>query len=247
MFVLWVRQTRTRNATAVDVAWAANLGVMAVIVTLLCAGDPWRRIAITATALFHGVRLALHLFHDRVRGHVEEDGRYRDLRARWGAAADTRFFVFYQAQAFLDVLLAVPWALAASRTEAFPGAFDFAGLGLWFVGIAIEAVADRQLRAFKADPANKGRVCRAGLWSVSRHPNYFGEWLMWVAYAVWAWPAAYGYWGVLAPALMLFFILKVTGIPPTEAQSLRSRGDAYRAYQREVSAFFPWFPRRSIA
>lgn len=247
MFALWLRQVRTKNATAVDVAWAANLGIMAVVVALICAGDPWRRSAVTAAAIFHGIRLAVHLFHDRVMGHAEEDGRYRELRAKWGAAANGRFFVFYQAQSLLDVLLAIPWALAASRAESFPGLFDAVGLAIWLLGITVEATADRQLRVFRTDPANKGRVCRVGLWSLSRHPNYFGEWLMWVAYAAWAWPAAYGPFGLLAPAVMLFFILKVTGVPPTEAQSLRSRGDAYRAYQREVSVFFPWFPRRSAA
>jgi steroid 5-alpha reductase family enzyme len=247
MAVLWNRQRATKNATAVDVAWAGNLALLAVLFAAALPGDPARRAVLAALGVFHGGRLALHLWRDRVRGKSAEDGRYRDLRAKWGAAADRRFFVFYQAQAALDVLLAVPFALVALRAEPFPSAWDGAALAVFLAGFLLETSADRSLRRFKADPKNRGAVCRDGLWAYSRHPNYFGEWLVWVAYAVLAWPHPAGACGLVAPLLMLFFILKVTGIPPTEAQSVRSRGDAYRAYQRDVSAFVPWFPRRSAA
>lgn len=247
MAVLWNRQRATKNATAVDVAWAGNLALLAVLFAAALPGDPARRAVLAALGVFHGGRLALHLWRDRVRGKAAEDGRYRDLRAKWGAAADRRFFVFYQAQAALDVLLAVPFALVALRAEPFPSAWDVAALAVFVAGLLLETSADRSLRRFKSDPKNRGAVCRDGLWAYSRHPNYFGEWLVWVAYAVLAWPHPAGACGLAAPLLMLFFILKVTGIPPTEAQSVRSRGDAYRAYQREVSAFVPWFPRRSAA
>jgi steroid 5-alpha reductase family enzyme len=114
---------------------------------------------------------------------------------------------------------------------------------LWALAVAGESLADAQLRAFKSDPAHKGQVCRAGLWAYSRHPNYFCEWLIWCAYALLAISAPYGWLGLLSPAIILFLLVKVTGIPPTEKQSLRSRGPAYARYQNEVSAFFPWFPR----
>jgi steroid 5-alpha reductase family enzyme len=246
MASLWLRQLRTKNATAVDVAWALNLAGLAVLCAAFADGAPWRRAAVALAAGFHGLRLGLHLYRDRIAGRrEEEDGRYAALRARWGEAADRRFFVFYQAQALLDVLLAAPFLLAALRVESAFGFVDALAAALWLSGFLIETSADAQLRRFRADPASRGAVCRVGWWSVSRHPNYFGEWLMWTAYAVVAWPAPWGPFGVVAPAIMLFSILKVTGIPPTEAQALRSRGDAYRRYQREVSAFFPWFPRRS--
>jgi len=114
---------------------------------------------------------------------------------------------------------------------------------LWLIAISGEALADAQLAAFKRHAANRGRVCDAGLWRYSRHPNYFFEWLIWMAYAVFAFPSPYGYLALIIPAVMLFFLFKVTGIPATEEQSLRSRGDKYREYQRTTSRFVPWFPK----
>ena len=107
----------------------------------------------------------------------------------------------------------------------------------------IASLADRQLSAFKADPANRGRTCRQGLWRWSRHPNYFFEWVHWLAYVPLAWGSSWWPATLLAPAIMLYLVTKVTGIPPTEAQSLRSRGEDYADYQRTTSAFFPWPPR----
>ena len=86
---------------------------------------------------------------------------------------------------------------------------------------------------------------RQGLWRYSRHPNYFFQWLTWVAYALMALAAPWGWIGLLAPLLILYLIVFVTGIPPSEEQALKSRGDDYRRYQRETSAFVPWFPRRA--
>lgn len=245
MLALWVRQQRTRDATAVDVAWAANLALLAVGFALTGAGDPGRRAAVAATAGSAGLRLAWHLWRDRVRGRGE-DGRYAELRARWGDRAGARFFVFFQAQALLDAVLALPFLLACAGERPI-GPVDLAALALWAIAITGETLADRQLARFKAEPGNRGRTCRAGLWRWSRHPNYFFEWLCWCAYALLAWSAPYGWLGIVSPLSMLFLILRVTGIPPTEAQALRSRGDDYRSYQRTTSAFFPWFPRREAA
>ena len=94
------------------------------------------------------------------------------------------------------------------------------------------------------DPASKGRVCEAGLWHYSRHPNYFFEWLIWVAYFVFALASPWGWAAVIGPASILFLLLRVTGIPLTEEQSLRSKGDAYRRYQQTTSAFVPCFPKK---
>jgi steroid 5-alpha reductase family enzyme len=110
-----------------------------------------------------------------------------------------------------------------------------------------EALADAQLAAFKRDAANRGRVCEAGLWRYSRHPNYFFEWLIWVAYFVFAVGSPWGWVALIGPASILYLLLRVTGIPMTEEQSLRSRGDAYRRYQRTTSAFIPWLPKKPEA
>jgi steroid 5-alpha reductase family enzyme len=115
--------------------------------------------------------------------------------------------------------------------------------------IAGEALADGQLRQFRADPGNRGRVCDIGLWGWSRHPNYFFEWLGWVAYPLLAidlrgdYP--FGWLALSAPAFMYWLLVYVSGVPPLEQQMLRSRGAAYREYQGRVSAFFPLPPARS--
>ena len=107
----------------------------------------------------------------------------------------------------------------------------------------MEALADLQLKRFRADPANRGKVCDVGLWRWSRHPNYFFEWLHWFAYVLLAVGSPVWYLTLIGPVLMLVSLLWVTGIPFVEAQSLRSRGDAYRDYQRRTSPFVPLPPR----
>jgi len=114
---------------------------------------------------------------------------------------------------------------------------------LWAMAMVGEAAADAQLSKFKSDPSNKGRTCQVGLWRYSRHPNYFFEWLIWIAFALFALASPGGFWGLLSPALILYFVLRVTGIPATEAQAIRTRGEEYRRYQRTTSAFVPWFPK----
>jgi steroid 5-alpha reductase family enzyme len=239
MALLWLRQLQTRNATSVDAAWSAGMGVLAAGYALLSAGDPARRWLTGGLAIIWAARLAWHLISDRVLGRPE-DGRYRALREHWGARASFRFFFFYQGQAIVATIFSVP-ILAAMRGGPLDG-WAVAGAVVWLVAVGGEATADHQLARFRADPANRGKTCRAGLWRVSRHPNYFFEWTHWFCYVL----IGHGAWLTwLGPALMLLFLFRLTGIPYTERQSLRSRGDDYRAYQRETSVFFPWFPKRA--
>jgi steroid 5-alpha reductase family enzyme len=107
-------------------------------------------------------------------------------------------------------------------------------------------LADAQLNAFKRRPDKSSPVCDVGLWRYSRHPNYFFEWLIWVAYFLFAAASPWGWLGILSPVAILFLLLKVTGIPMTEEQAVRSKGDAYRRYQKTTSAFVPWF-RKTIS
>jgi steroid 5-alpha reductase family enzyme len=250
MVALWGHATIKRDASVVDVAWSFILGLCGVFYAAVADGDPTRRILLAAIVGVWSLRLTAYLFIDRVMKAKEEDGRYQELRARWGASATRNFFLFFQAQALLAVLLSIPFLVAARATSPAWSVFDFAAAALWIVGIVGESIADRQLAAWRANPANKGRTCRAGLWNYSRHPNYFFEWLMWCSYATLALnalrdDASWNWWALsawLAPALMLYLIFNVTGIPPTEARALRTRGGDYRRYQREVSPFVPWFP-----
>lgn len=247
MAILWAIATKIRDASCVDVAWAGLLGLSAIYYALLGDGLTERRVLIGVVGGVWGLRLAMHLLKDRILKATEEDGRYQALRADWGESATKKFFVFFQAQAVLDITLAIPFLIAASNPDPLSFA-DYIGAALWLIGIAGESVADAQLAKWRRNPANKGKTCRAGLWRYSRHPNYFFEWLMWCSFAIVgaSWPIDASWLCWLAPAAMLFFIFKITGIPPTEARALLSRGDDYREYQRTTSVFVPWFPREGV-
>jgi steroid 5-alpha reductase family enzyme len=155
------------------------------------------------------------------------------------------FFGFFEAQGVLIALLSVPFVLVFINAAPGLGGWEYLGVALWLAGMLGESVADAQLNRFRADPANKGKTCRVGLWNFSRHPNYFCEWLVWVGYFVYALGSPGGWMAVYAPALMYLFLTRVTGIKATEEHALRSRGEDYRQYQRTTNAFFPWFPRRA--
>lgn len=240
MAALWAFSMRVRNIGYVDVGWAGLMAAAALFVGLTAEGSPLARGLVAMFGSVWGARLCLHLLH-RVLNE-DEDGRYRALREAW-SGSPARFFVFFQGQAVVVALFTLPFAAAAASPAPAVTGWMVAAMAVWIVSMLGEAIADRQLAHFRADPANRGRTCRVGLWAWSRHPNYFFEWLHWGAYALLAadggrfWPSLAG------PVLMFAFLYRVSGIPWTEAQALRSRGDDYRRYQREVSAFFPWPPR----
>ena len=244
MLVLWLIHFAIRNASIVDPGWAACLALIAVIYALQGAGYPQRVWLLTTMVVIWGLRLSLYLLFTRVIGHPEE-GRYVELRRKWKTGIGFKFLLFYEAQAVLAGALSLPFALVAR--DAAPGLwyFEYTGAALWAIAFLGETCADFQLAGFKRNPANRGQVCNVGLWRYSRHPNYFFEWLIWIAYAVYAFPSPSGPLALLMPAVMLFFLFRGTGIPATEEQSLRSRGDKYREYQRTTSRFVPWFPKRA--
>lgn len=240
MLALWVYEVRHNDAGIVDVGWSLGLGLAALLVAVLADAPVPSRIALAAVACPWSFRLAGYLLIDRVRGK-EEDGRYQTLRAKWGANAHRNFFLFFQAQALLVALFSLPFLVAVHAASS--PMFLIAGVAWGWLAILGESIADATLRRWRANPANKGVTCRAGLWRFSRHPNYFFEWLHWFAYVILALPTAWSLAALLGPALMALFLFRVTGIPYTEAQALRSRGEDYRAYQQETNAFFPGPPR----
>ncbi|HXQ64251.1 MAG TPA: DUF1295 domain-containing protein [Steroidobacteraceae bacterium] len=250
MTMLWLLGIRQHNMSYVDIGWSANFALLAAIYGLLGGGAPVRRLLISAMFALWGLRLAWHLAR-RIIGEPEE-GRYTELRRAWGggdtARPNARFLAFFLLQASLNVVLSLPLLIACQNRAPQIQPLEWFGLGIWCLALLGESRADAELARFRADPANRGKVCAAGLWRYSRHPNYFFEWTIWIAYAVFALasPPA-GYVGLLMPVLMLHFLINLTGIRATESQALRSKGEAYREYQRRTSAFVPWFPRRSAA
>lgn len=235
----WVWQRRRDNAGIVDVLWAGSLAGSAVLMGIFGDGAVLNRVLLAVLGGAWGLRLAWHLW--RRVSREPEDGRYRALRGHW-QGSQLKFFVFFQAQALLVLLFSLPF-LAASRVAGALPVWPTLACLVWLACVAGESIADDQLARFRAAPANVGRTCRAGLWRYSRHPNYFFEWLHWFSYVLLAvgspsWALAW-----LGPVLMYVFLRYLSGVPFTEKQALRTRGDDYREYQRSTPMLFPWFPK----
>ena len=238
---------RMNNYGLVDIAWSYAFGALAAFYALFGPSWPVRRALIAAMAALWSARLGTHLFIRVMGHHPIEDGRYVQLRQDWAANFAPKMFGFFQMQAASVVLLGAAFVIACLNSLPALHPLEIASAVLWLIAISGEALADAQLAAFKRNAANQGRVCDVGLWRYSRHPNYFFEWLIWVAYFVFALASPWGWVAIIGPASILYLLLRVTGIPMTEEQSIRSRGDAYRRYQQTTSAFVPWFPKKPAA
>lgn len=238
--VMWWRQRQSGNAGWVDVFWAWATGVVGVLFLMTGSGELLPRMVAGILLVIWSLRLGGHIFK-RLRNESHEDGRYAAMRAALGSRTQPVFLLFFWGQALLAWGFALAFAVIANQQQwSFPALLVGGLLGV--LAIAGEGLADRQLRNFKAQADSAGRTCRQGLWRYSRHPNYFFEWLHWISYPLIAIGAAGGAWLWLLPLAMFLFLWFVTGIPYTERQALKTRGEDYRAYQRTTSAFFPWRP-----
>ena len=240
--LLYLVARRIDNYGIVDIAWSYAFSLLVIYYAAAAPGWAARRLLIAALGTAWSLRLGTHLYHRVMGHHPVEDGRYVQLRKDWAGNFAPKMFGFFQLQAASVVLLGIPFVLPTLNTAPGFQPLEIAGALLWLGAIAGESLADAQLAAFKRR-APKGQVCDVGLWRYSRHPNYFFEWLVWVAYLLIALGSPHGWFALIGPASILFLLLRVTGIPLTEQQSLRSKGDAYRRYQQTTSAFIPWFPK----
>lgn len=236
----WWEARRKNKLSLIDLAWVGAFFPIVLSQALYAEGAPLRRALILGTAGTWSLRLFWHL-RLRVRVH-DDDPRYARLKEKWGAQWALKALPLFALQALLVALLSWPMLLIARNPAPTIVAIEWVGSLLALIAIYGEAKADQQLKSFLARPENRGRTCREGLWLYSRHPNYFFEWLFWVGIFIFALGSPLGWSSLYAPPLMLFFLLKLTGIPQTEAQALRSRGDDYRDYQKRTSYFIPWPP-----
>ena len=241
MLGIWWLALKLGNLGIVDIAWSAAFAPVAFFYAATGRGTPLRRWQIAAMAGFWSLRLGAHLYFRVAGHHPAEDVRYAKLRLNWGEDLKKQALIFFELQAALIIVLSFPFYLISQNTTSGNTPLEIAGMVIWLIAVGGESVADWQLKQFRGNPANKGKICQQGLWCYSRHPNYFFEWLVWVSFFVFALGAPWGWTSVFCPALMLFFLLRVTGIPMTEELSVRSKGEAYRQYQRTTSPFVPWF------
>lgn len=241
--MLWIVSLIARDASIVDMVWGAGFVVVAWLSYFLGGGAPPRRALMAAMVTLWGLRLSLHLTR-RNLGKAE-DYRYQAMRKKYGARFPlVSLGTVFMLQAVIMWVVSLP--VQAAQVAPEPAALtwlDGAGLAVWAVGLFFEAVGDAQLARFKKDPASAGQVMDRGLWRYTRHPNYFGDFMVWwgiylVALATWT-----GWWTVIAPALMSFLLMRVSGVPLLE-KSLREKRPGYADYIARTSGFFPMPPRR---
>ncbi|MCD6067539.1 MAG: hypothetical protein K0S33_2365 [Bacteroidetes bacterium] len=241
MTLVFLWALKLKNYGIVDIFWAFNFLVIASIIWLLSDGDAFRKTVVCALAALWSIRLGIYLLI-RVGGHIhEEEGRYKQLRAEWNTP---KFFAFFQMQAISNVMLSIPFFVIALNKEPGFSIIECIGATLWLICIIGEGISDWQLQYFKKQPENKGKVCQYGLWNYSRHPNYFFQFSLWISVLIFALASPYGWLAVICPLSIGFLIFKVTGIPMTEEQALRSKGEAYKEYQRTTCVFVPWFKKK---
>ena len=246
----WAVWRTTGQGGWIDACWTLGVGLCASTVAVWPVSadeSDARQVLVAALIAIWSIRLGWHLVRRAAGG--PPDGRYKALEQDWGAAAPVRMYVFLVLQALAGAGLVLTPLLAAHRPGPGLATQDLIAAAVLILAVIGEGVADRQLAAFKADPANRERVCDVGLWAWSRHPNYFFEWLGWCAWPLFAidlsgvWP-----WGWLAlsgPGFILWLLTRVSGVPPLEAHMRRTRPKAFAAYAARTSVFFPMPPKRA--
>ena len=249
MTVAWWIWRVTKNSGWVDTTWTFGLGLTGLICGLTApasAPAAYQGYVVAIMAAIWSLRLGLHIAF-RTHG-ITDDPRYAKLIRDWGSDASRQMFWLLQKQAIVSIPLAAAMWLAANNPAPLPATQIGVAILIFVVAIAGEAVADEQLRRFRHDRNNKGKVCDTGLWKWSRHPNYFFEWLGWLAYPVLARDFSGNYpWCFLAfaaPLCMYWLLNFVSGIPPLEEHMLAHRGEAFRRYQMRTSKFFPAPPKQ---
>jgi steroid 5-alpha reductase family enzyme len=242
MLATWVASILRRDASVVDIVWGFGFAAIGVHSAVTGAGAAPRRALIGALAALWGLRLAVYLFW---RNHGKgEDYRYQAMRRHWGAQFPVvSLFTVFGLQGVLMWVVSLPLQLAAASTEPEAlGRWDAVGAALFALGFFFEVVGDAQLARFKANPANQGQVMDRGLWRYTRHPNYFGDAVLWWGFFAIAAGTPGGWRAVIGPIVMTVLLRRVSGVALLE-RSLRRRKPGYASYVARTNAFVPGPPR----
>lgn len=235
-----------KDNSVADIAWGLGF-VLVAVATFIRRGSLFLPLLVTGLVVVWGARLAVHIFlRNRGRG---EDPRYGGWRRKWGRSFVWRSYLqVFLLQGFFLLVISSPVVLVNTDRNYPYKETDLqlaAGLLLWCAGFFFEAVGDAQLARFKRDPANKGKIMDRGLWRFTRHPNYFGESLMWWGIFLLALEVPYGWTTVVSPLLITFLLIRVSGVPLLEK---RYAGNVeFQAYARRTSVFIPRFPKKPPA
>ena len=239
--IVWAICVRVKNYGFLDVTWTLSIGLLAILDGVYGSGGPARRLLFSGLGALWSLRLGAFVLMRVLRHHPSEDKRYRTLRERWTTPG--AFLVFFELQAFIAVVFSLPFLAAAFAPDPHIAVLEWLGLSLAAGGIVGEAIADHQAESFKRRADRAHEILDVGLWHYSRHPNYFFEMLTWAGFAIACCALPEGWLAIACPVLIIYFLLRVTGVPLTEKHSIETHGEAYRDYQRRTSAIIPWPPR----
>jgi len=243
IFLTWLWSIKINNYSIIDAVWSFAFALHAAVFLSFVPDIGSRHVVLFSMICAWSLRLGFFLTRRLYQHHPVEDTRYQKLRQDYGTNVKFRFFVFFIYQAISVSILTLPFGFVFADDRSDLNIYEMVGVLYWLVSLIGESIADGQMNRFKSNPANKGQVCNIGLWNYSRHPNYFFESQIWFGFFIFAIGSGI-YWGVYAPIIILMLLLKVTGVPPSEEQSLKTRGDLYRQYQARTSVFIPWFPKK---
>lgn len=245
MFLLaWLWARKCDNYSLVDAVWAFGIGLTGCGWLVILGGGSAKHWVASGLLALWSLRLGWHLQHRIRRLHPEEDARYVKLREIWVGRVPSAFFWFFQGQAVSVIFLVLPFLLIAVDSDRSWSYWESIGLIVALIGISGEGLADSQMSHFKKSNHDLKAVCQSGLWKYSRHPNYFFEAVIWLGFYLFACGSEWGWTMIHAPAVIVYLLLRVTGIPPTEAAAVLRKGDAYRNYQKTTSPFIPWPPKK---
>lgn len=241
--IAWFVQWRTGNAGVVDAIWSWTLGGLAVVYALAGDAPAALRVVLGVMGGLWGLRLGTYIWL-RNAGKPE-DFRYKKFRDEWGDKANFNMFWFFQFQNIFTLALSASAFLTVAYRHDMPSTWAMiAAIVIWLISVGGESLADQQMKAFRANPANHGKVCRDGLWGWSRHPNYFFECVHWLAYVPLAIGAPWGWCSLIAPLVMAFLLMKLSGVPLLEKEMIE-RKKGYAEYVRTTSALVPLPPKSS--
>ena len=243
MTALWLVSLYLQNASIADIFWGLGFVLIAWLTFFRADGYAGRKLLICILVTVWGMRLSLHIARRNIG--QGEDRRYRAWRAEHGNRFWwVSFFTVFGIQGVLLWLISL--TIQAGQLSPVPPRIiwlDLLGLLIFLAGFFFEALADLQLSRFQSDPQNRGRVMQTGLWAYSRHPNYFGETLVWWGLFLITLATPMGLWTVISPITITFLLLKVSGVTLLEKTMVDTR-PKYREYINRTSAFFPWFPKK---
>lgn len=239
---LWICSIFIKNVSIVDIFWGLGFVIVNTFYYYQFEDSNLRKLLLLILVAIWGLRLTIYLgWRNMGKG---EDYRYRDFRKRYGVERYWWFSYFqvFLLQGALIMIVSLPLLGVQSSNSSTLNFLDYIAIIVWLIGFIFEAVGDFQLAYFKSNPKNEGKVLNTGLWKYTRHPNYFGDAMVWLAYALFC-IATGSYWQIIGSAIMIFLIVKVSGVALLE-ETIKDRKPEYRDYIKKTNSFLPWFPKK---